>query len=568
MAGLDDRSSSPAHQRPGASRGHGKRRARPTSTGPAPVSNRSSPEVSPERSLKIRPLTETAGSTDRNGKSRRTTRSPDRRSQQLQQPASSSHSSSSFPPEDGYPQVFVNGETPANEKLAYFGSNESERSDSINGDEGDASSSEDSATEMLDAVLGLEKQPFHIRNGSSGSMTTPRRELLVQRHTQEPNFTTSWENALFKPKRPSFSQPRTRSLTPSGSSPLPARRKASPTSEVAPLLGSSNSRSPSPSRPSSPPAPVPKRSRIAFRLDLLPEVALLTASLILAAVRMAKLEMPMDLNGQTMPDIPLSPLIMLIFAIPGVSLFRRRDSNSNFTFPFTDERGYRSPATVDDGFAAGASIPVLLAAGFLWDAVSRRSQEPPMLGNVRSLMEVWQSAGIHPKSGITDPTSAQIHSTVVVARISLLLSTSINSFILIFHIVLSRTLLRVERLPTNNTRRLFGALLLACTVSFVLWALLALNHAFAWCKCRALCFTVFAYLSFIPATPYISPLEAACSSLIYQVSMYSVTRLVRRGFTLGELSLAIGSGISLFLEFWRVTSGRVSVGCHDERHLL
>jgi len=103
-------------------------------------------------------------------------------------------------------------------------------------------------------------------------------------------------------------------------------------------------------------------------------VVLLTASLVLAAVRMAKLEMPMDLNGQMMPDIPLSPLIMLIFAIPGVSLFRRKDSKSNFTFPFTDERGYRSPATVDDGFAVGATIPVLLSAGFLWHTGSLSSQ--------------------------------------------------------------------------------------------------------------------------------------------------------------------------------------------------
>jgi hypothetical protein len=220
-------------------------------------------------------------------------------------------------------------------------------------------------------------------------------------------------------------------------------------------------------------------------------------------MRMAKLEMPMDLNGQTMPDIPLSPLIMLIFAIPGVSLFRRKDSKSNFTFPFTDERGYRSPATVDDGFAVGATIPVLLAAGFLWHAVAGRTQELPLLGNVKSLMDVWQSAGIHPKSGIVHPTSSQIYSTVVVARISLLLSTSINSFVLIFHIILSRTLLKVERLPTNNTRRLFGALLLACTVSFVLWALLALNHAFAWCK--------------------LAPTKAAKSSLAYaHLRSYSV----------------------------------------------
>jgi hypothetical protein len=41
------------------------------------------------------------------------------------------------------------------------------------------------------------------------------------------------------------------------------------------------------------------------------------------------------------------------------------------------------------------------------------------------------------------------------------------------------------------------------------------------------------------------------------MSIYTVSRLVRRGFTLGELSLATGAGISLALEFWRLTKARV-----------
>lgn len=61
----------------------------------------------------------------------------------------------------------------------------------------------------------------------------------------------------------------------------------------------------------------------------------------------------------------------------------------------------------------------------------------------------------------------------------------------------------------------------------------------------------------ISASPYISPAEAAISSFIYQMSLYTVSRLVRRGFTLGELSLATGSGISLALEFWRLSLTRV-----------
>lgn len=453
--------------------------------------------------------------------------------------------------------------TPANEKLAYFGSNESERNDSVDDDDGDASSSEDSATELLDAALGIARthSPAQMGDASDGSggAYLPRRELLVQRPVHEnQHFVTSWENALLKPKRSSFASgnvsyifgaggvaggasgsgssstgqadyfggeaghpaapaggpSRARSLTPgiyhhhhhhhqkqgNSASGLASRRKGSPATSIADAVPGGPLSRPSRSPAGSPlPASPPREDASQhmsrpkyfpffarppdFRSDLLPEVTLLTAALVLAAYRMAVLPMPDDLDGNPMPDLPLSPLIMLIFIIPGVSLFRSRGPQANYMFPFTDERGYRSPKTVDDGFAAGAILPVLLAAGFLWDAVVRGPQDLPYLGgSIRNLMDVWQAADLRPRPGssIVHATNAQIYSTIVVARLSLLLSTSINSFILVFHIILSRTVLTVERLPTNNTKRLFGAFILSSSVSLLLWGLLALNDAFAW----------------------------------------------------------------------------------------
>lgn len=56
----------------------------------------------------------------------------------------------------------------------------------------------------------------------------------------------------------------------------------------------------------------------------------------------------------------------------------------------------------------------------------------------------------------------------------------------------------------------------------------------------------------------ISPLEAATTTLIQQASFYIVSRLARRGFTLGELNTMTIAGNALCLEFWRLTRARVS----------
>ena len=427
-------------------------------------SNRSSPEASPERSL-LKPLT---SSSSTNGHSASSRRNPS--------PAAGKTRRMSSRPAARPPAP---DETPANEKLAYFGSNESERDNSNADDDGDASSSEDSATEMLDAALGLPS------SASSVAPASVRRELLVQRPVLESSQSSweTWEHALLHPKRAS---PRPRSLTPQPSA-LASRRRGSPAAnilhhDVGPLSYSPPlfNRSPSPSVASSP-SPL-KRSRwhIPFRIDLLPEVSILTGSLLIAAYRMEQFRTPYDADMRRLLPIPLSPLVMLLVLIPGVALFRPSSSKASYMFPFTDERGYRTPATVDDGFAAGATIPVLLAAGFLWDGIRAGNLDvDATLGGLGQITDVWHSAGLVPNIKHEYQPGA-VHRTVIIARISLLLSTSINTFILILHILLSRTILRVERLPTNNTKRLFGAVGISSLVSFTLWTLLALNHRFAW----------------------------------------------------------------------------------------
>ena len=56
----------------------------------------------------------------------------------------------------------------------------------------------------------------------------------------------------------------------------------------------------------------------------------------------------------------------------------------------------------------------------------------------------------------------------------------------------------------------------------------------------------------------ISSLEIAVASFLQQASFYSISRLARRGFTVGELSIMTTAGNALCLEFWRLTRARVS----------
>lgn len=467
------------------------------------MSNRSSPERSPERKRRLRPMTAATGQDPSTSNGRRS-------------PADGLH-------RNGRPASPPPSETPVTLKLSYFGSNESERDSTLDGDdEGNASSSDDSVEieRRIDEALHSEGTPPAPGNGTGAVAGFPgrTRELLVQRPAHDQGQTLAqqawqWEQAFSRQEKQKRSSPRPKGRSsPNGSfhagsehngvnGHANARRQSSGLLEGV-SFGAASRRRGSPSsfdnghRPemkrTASPQPLSVASALdyaapdgggkgfPFRLDLLPEVSLLTGALVYAAYRLENLPPSSPIASKLLDPIPISPLIMLIIAIPCISLFRPRSKSPNYMFPFTDERGYRTPSTTDDGFAAGATIPVLLSAAFLWDALVRGQEDDPTLGGVRLLTEVWQAAGLMPPEIPQGEKLPSLHDTIVVSRISLLLSTSINSFVLMLHILLSRTVLKVERLPTSNTKRFFGALALSSSVSFFLWALLALNHRFAW----------------------------------------------------------------------------------------
>ncbi|GAA5975779.1 hypothetical protein JCM10908_005278 [Rhodotorula pacifica] len=249
----------------------------------------------------------------------------------------------------------------------------------------------------------------------------------------------------------------------------------------------------------------------------------------------------------SIPAMPIRALALYILAIPFIALFRR--DGHYFMAPFTDERGYRNPTLADDGIAVALSLPILLATATWWEVYSSADATGQGVGlpGIRPLIDVWEANGVRALESVKLAPSFDLSTlsqplerarTLFRARYELVLLTSLNAATLLLHLVLARTVLRIERLPRSNTKRFFGFMAVAATISTAVWALLTA--------------ATYRLKGGIP----LSPLEAAVSTYIQQSSFYIVSRLARRGFTLGELNAMTAAGNALCLEFWRLSRAR------------
>jgi hypothetical protein len=192
-----------------------------------------------------------------------------------------------------------------------------------------------------------------------------------------------------------------------------------------------------------------------FRLDVLSEVSILTLVMGLACYRIASLPI-----ANIFP--PAAPLIVVTILMPFMTLFRRSAPSTHLMVPFTDERGYRERSAADDGFPVAVALPILLSAGAVWDCfVSMQKGDYLKFEDIRILPDMWNATGL---PAVRAP-QVQLAQTLLTSRICLLVLTTINVFVLIFHLILARTVLRVNWLPLSNTKRFFGALTLALSVS-------------------------------------------------------------------------------------------------------
>lgn len=218
-----------------------------------------------------------------------------------------------------------------------------------------------------------------------------------------------------------------------------------------------------------------------IRRSLIFEVVILVVPLSFALYRVWSMQ-PTALFP-SIPAVPLYALAVYTVAVPFIALFRRE--GHYFKAPFTDERGYRNPALADDGIAVALTLPVLLATATWWEVYSSADATGLGVGlpGIRSLVDVWESNGVRaassPKLAQNFDLAALGHPierarTLFRARYELVLLTSLNAVTLLLHLVLARTVFRVENLPRSNTKRFFGFMAVSATISTAAWALLTI----------------------------------------------------------------------------------------------
>ena len=413
-------------------------------------SNRSSPESSPTRSNHasgLRPLTSTADA--------RKDTSTERTSLKVRAAharAPKGRQSSALP----VPEI--------TQTQHYSASNSSP--ESLSDDDGDSESTDASADGLPAVQLRRASTVSEIDAGSSIALDTPnwssrRTDLLVEKpvHPQHPLAAAVLDPlGRTQTSLSSFLPPRTLSPSP--------RRRPSPSPVHIHEVSHGRQLT---DRPQSPRLPTIQSRGPRFRLDVLLEVTVLTISLALACYRISSLPV-----ARRLP--PAAPMLVLTVILPFMTLFRRSAPSTHLMVPFTDERGYRARAAADDGFAAGVALPVLLASGVVWDGyVSACNGQLAGLEGIRTLSDMWETAGLNRSmASIPAPTtffsstSSSVtadHIVLLDARICLLVMMTLNSFVLILHLILARTVLRVNWLPLNNTKRFFGALALSTSLS-------------------------------------------------------------------------------------------------------
>lgn len=204
------------------------------------------------------------------------------------------------------------------------------------------------------------------------------------------------------------------------------------------------------------------------RKDLVPELMLVLLAFLIGIWRTATLR-PL-VASLALPQIPVYSLLIVAAALPFVTLLRR--PKHYFRTPFTDERGYRDPSLTDDGIATALVLPTLLALSVVWEAYRGHVG----LEGIKPLVDVWSSEGLPAVTkGRFDVKQLvkpkQVQSAVLHSRAQLVHITLLNSGVLLLHLLLAATILRVEKVPRTNTKRFFGSLVLNTTISVVVYLL-------------------------------------------------------------------------------------------------
>lgn len=288
------------------------------------------------------------------------------------------------------------------------------------------------------------------------------------------------------------------------------------------------------------------------------ESILILLGLLLAWYRLNQIIIPFSSSSD--PIHLLSFFIIIFISI--VSLRHRAQPgdqagfNTYFRVPFTDARGYRDPAQADDGLAIGLGLPLIVSSAVLYSIIKQisihnlssfsSSSQPPThpLLHQTHLLQLWSNSHSNHFNASIPSHHHQHHSKLhqlilnrlLQARLDLFSFTIINLFSLLLDLALASLAHRLAYLPINNSTRFFGSTLKSSLIASLFGLALSLG-----------------WLGQLD----ISPLECSFSVFTFQSSFYLISRLARRGFSLGEASIFSSTAVALLLEIIRLTASRL-----------
>lgn len=234
----------------------------------------------------------------------------------------------------------------------------------------------------------------------------------------------------------------------------------------------------------------------------------------------------------------VSPLVYELAFIVASSTFYcfLRSPAENGTIWATDERNYRPCG--DDGAICGLLLGPLLAFTCLVASLADQVDYRPASGDslINPPWNIERPQLILGTRTVPHPT----FSALSLSRCSLLSLQTITSTTLLCHLLATKWIRKPADLSRSNWKKLRSFM----KFSLVLSALLAVvREAFIMME--------------IPIWTKISRSELIMTSLLFQTNLYTISRLARKSFTLGELSIVCTVGVTLCVEMLNLTTAKL-----------
>ncbi|EPQ27994.1 uncharacterized protein PFL1_04321 [Pseudozyma flocculosa PF-1] len=205
----------------------------------------------------------------------------------------------------------------------------------------------------------------------------------------------------------------------------------------------------------------------------------------------------------------------------------------------TDHRNYRTCG--DDGALIGLLIPPIIAATSLLSALddqaatkARASAAGEPLPRPPWIVEGPPPILLHDHKPIAGMTS------LVLSRYNLISLTCLTSTALLCHLLATIWIKRPHEFPRSNWRKLGSFTLFACILTAVLEGVreIAMYHG-------------------VPLWANMYRWEVVTACMLFQANLYTISRLARKSFTLGELGIVAALGVTLTMETTNLTIAKL-----------